>query len=254
LSCDEVRDVDEFLNAIFESLANPVRRKILEVLDSEGPLPYTELMRRCGIRDSRTLKHHLEKLGSLVAKDRGGTYMITRLGCKVLRLAESLREELVDVVAFARTPKPLITFRQSIRHYVACALLLLTFGLASGILGLYYLTMASVLLMLAILLAASIKRSKVIVVGTNSVIEVVTTPISNYRKVIRCSLLGAEVSTNVLLKLFGLAKVSLITNADGSLRTYTLGLTTLRDARKYTEAISKLLESSEVRLATLLER
>ncbi len=245
-----VLDIDEILSIIFESLANPVRRKILEVLDNEGPLPYTELMRRCGIRDSRTLKHHLEKLGPLVAKSRGGTYVVTRLGSRVLRFVELLKDELVDVMTFVRTPKPLITFKSSIRHYLVLASILVIASAASGILNLPYLVITFVLLTLITLLIAGIRRSKVVIVGTNSVIEVVTTPISNSKRVVKCALLGAEVSTNALLKLLKLAKVSLITDVGGSLRTYTLGITTLDDARRYTEAISKLLEGSEIKSIT----
>ncbi len=245
-----VLDIDEILSIIFESLANPVRRKILEVLDNEGPLPYTELMRRCGIRDSRTLKHHLEKLGPLVAKSRGGTYVVTRLGSRVLRFVELLKDELADVMTFVRTPKPLITLKSSIRHYLVLASILVIASAASGILDLPYLVITFVSLTLITLLIAGIRRSKVVIVGTNSVIEVVTTPISNSKRVVKCTLLGAEVSTNALLKLLKLAKVSLITNAGGSLRTYTLGITTLDDARRYTEAISKLLEGSEIKSIT----
>ncbi len=250
MSNEKALNIDEVLNMIFESLANPVRRKILEILNNEGPLPYTELMRRCGIRDSRTLKHHLEKLGPLVAKNRGGTYVVTKLGSRVLRFVELLKDDLIDVITFVRTPKPLITFKPSIRHYLILTSILVIVCVVSGILDLPYLVFVFALSTLITLLIASIRRSKIIIVGINSVIEVVTTPISNSKRVIKCTLLGAEVSTNSVLRLLGLAKVSVITNAGGSLRTYTLGITTLDDARRYAEAVSKLLEGSEIKSIT----
>ncbi len=248
MSNEKVLNIDEVLNIIFESLANPVRRKILEVLDNEGPLPYTELMRRCGIRDSRTLKHHLEKLGPLVAKNRGGTYVVTKLGSRVLRFVELLKDELIDVIIFTRMPKPLIIFKPSVRHYlVLTATSLIALGLMISLLGPTYLAIIPVALVLSSLIAAGIRKSKVVIVGSNLIIESHTTPISTSKKVIRCTVLGAEVVTNALLKVFGLVRVSLITDTGTSLRTYTLGVTTASKALSYVKLINELLESSEIR-------
>ncbi len=243
----DVGDVEELMSRIFESLANPVRRRVLEVLSSEGPLPFTELMRRCGIRDSRTLKHHLEKLESLVVKGRGGSYVVTRLGREVLKFVELLREELIDVLTFIKSRRPLITYRSSIRHYVVAVATLLVIAFIGGIVEATYVSLTSLITSLALTVLAGIRRSRLVIIGVNSITEVVRTPLSNSRRVVRCALIGAEIHTNPLLKLIGLAKVSLIIDTGGSVRTYGLGLSTIDDASKYVEMINKMLEGVEVK-------
>ncbi len=246
---DELPDLEETLNSIFESLANPLRRRILEVLKNEGPLPYTELMRRCGIKDSRTLKHHLERLGPLITKGRGGTYVVTKLGSRVLRYLEVLRDELIDIIAFTRAPKPLIVFRSSVRHYLilAATLSAVTLSVLAAS-GPAYLVIALAIASLTSLVIAGIRRSRIVVIRSNSIVEYVTTPMNTSKRMIKCVILGAEVTTNALLKMFGLVKVSLITDTGTSLRTYVLGVTTDSGARRYVDSINRLLESSEIKL------
>jgi len=141
---DPARSVDELMDIVFESLSSPTRRKILEVLINEGPLPYSEIMRRCEIKDSRTLKHHLDKLGPLIAEGRGGAYVATKVGREAFRVIETFREALADVVMLSRSTSPPITFRCSIRHYLVATLLLLMISIGLGIVGLSYLAAAAV--------------------------------------------------------------------------------------------------------------
>lgn len=244
---DPARSVDELMDIIFESLSSPTRRKILEVLINEGPLPYSEIMRRCEIKDSRTLKHHLDKLGPLIAKGRGGAYVATKVGREAFRVIETFREALTDVVMLSRSTSPLITFRCSIRHYLVATLLLLAISVGLGTVGLSYLAAATVAASAILALLAGIRRSKITVVGRNVIIEIVNTPFSKSKKTLRCKVLGVESLTNFLLRTLGLSRVSLITDLGDRLRTYSLGVTTSENARMYADMINKLLESCDMR-------
>ena len=81
----------ESLASLAEPLAHPARVRLLQVL-KEGPLPFSELAARTGLRSGH-LKFHLAKLvrAGYVAKLGGRAgYTITRLGADALRALELL--------------------------------------------------------------------------------------------------------------------------------------------------------------------
>ncbi|MGC8583968.1 MAG: ArsR/SmtB family transcription factor, partial [Thermoproteus sp.] len=76
---------------IFEALANPLRRRILELL-ADRPRLYSELMDALSV-DSPTLAFHLKRLDGLVEKDEKGFYRLTQMGARALEVVRSLQAE-----------------------------------------------------------------------------------------------------------------------------------------------------------------
>ncbi|WP_395448175.1 autorepressor SdpR family transcription factor [Aminobacter sp. UC22_36] len=77
------------INAVFEALSHPVRRKILALLKS-GPLSAGELARHFDLTKP-TLSVHFNKLkeAALVAVERRGTSLIYHLNTSILEEALS---------------------------------------------------------------------------------------------------------------------------------------------------------------------
>ncbi|TFG00854.1 MAG: hydrogenase iron-sulfur subunit [Promethearchaeota archaeon] len=70
---------------IYSILSHEIRRKILNVLDREGFLSYTDLMDETGIDSTGQLNFHIKKLGSLIDKDNK-SYFLTEDGKRVLKI------------------------------------------------------------------------------------------------------------------------------------------------------------------------
>ena len=241
-----LEDIEDLLNTVFESLANPVRRKILEVLVNGGPLPYTEIMRRCGIKDSKTLKHHLDKLGPLVAKDRSGAYVVTKIGREAIKIAETFRETLLSILTLYRSSTPLISFRSSVRHYTFLAIALLSLSIAIAVAGFVHAAIVAVVASLALLILACLERARIVIVGRSSVIELIESPVKSSRKIVRGKIIGVEISTNALLRVLGLARVSVIIDSESSLRIYSLGIATIDSAKRFADAVNSLVSGANL--------
>ena len=86
---------------IFSVMASPNRIDILRILNSKGPLTYSELKSLAGFKskkESGKFAYHLRKLlrQSLVALNKGERrYTITNLGKLVLSLARQIEEESI---------------------------------------------------------------------------------------------------------------------------------------------------------------
>ncbi len=61
-------------------LKDPLRRRIIKLLAEEGPLEYTELLRRLGIKSTGHLNYHLKILREFLVKDELGRYMLNSDG------------------------------------------------------------------------------------------------------------------------------------------------------------------------------
>ena len=70
---------------IYSILSHPFRRRILNVLENEGYIPYTDLMERLGLETTGQLNFHLKKIGSLIDKDKK-SYFLTEEGKRVLKI------------------------------------------------------------------------------------------------------------------------------------------------------------------------
>ncbi len=70
---------------IYSILSHPFRRKILLLLESEGYIPYTELMEKLSLETTGQLNFHLKKIGSLINKDKK-SYFLTEDGKRILKI------------------------------------------------------------------------------------------------------------------------------------------------------------------------
>lgn len=91
----EAGSIDERLQGLLESLANPVRRAIVGYVFSAGPVAYSAILRRNFVDSSSKLSFHLGKLQSdgLLAKVAGGAYALTEDGRRAWRVLKALAEE-----------------------------------------------------------------------------------------------------------------------------------------------------------------
>ncbi|AWS00395.1 ArsR/SmtB family transcription factor [Metallosphaera hakonensis] len=72
---------------IYEAISNPVRRRILELL--EVPMTFSELSNELAL-DSPSLSFHLRKLNGLVVKDQEGKYHLTDEGRRALGIIRGI--------------------------------------------------------------------------------------------------------------------------------------------------------------------
>ncbi len=70
---------------IYSILSHPFRRKILNLLEKEGFIPYTVLMDKLGLDQTGQLNFHLKKLGNLIDKDKK-SYFLTEDGKRIIRI------------------------------------------------------------------------------------------------------------------------------------------------------------------------
>ncbi len=86
---------------IYSVLAHPLRQKLLEILDNDGYVSYTELMEKLGLETTGQLNFHLKKLSTLIGKDKK-SYYLTEDGKRVIKLLEINRRVLAgdDIETF----------------------------------------------------------------------------------------------------------------------------------------------------------
>jgi predicted transcriptional regulator len=82
----------EVENAIFQALAHPMRRAILEIISSNPKISYTELITELQLSTGK-LNYHLERLEGLIEKNAERHYVLTPLGKKALDQMNYLKEE-----------------------------------------------------------------------------------------------------------------------------------------------------------------
>lgn len=99
--------MDEDLDYILSVISNKIRRDIIKIVAEEGPISYTKLMKRLGIKDSGTLGFHIKKMNKLFKKDDLGEYVLNELGFRAYRLinelegresSEEKEEEYEDII------------------------------------------------------------------------------------------------------------------------------------------------------------
>jgi len=70
---------------VYAILSHPFRRKILQFLQNEGHISYTDLMEKLNLDTTGQLNFHLKKIGSLIDKDKK-SYFLTEDGKRVLKI------------------------------------------------------------------------------------------------------------------------------------------------------------------------
>lgn len=70
-------------------LADETRRDILRALaEADGPLSFTELRERAGVRDSGRFSYHLRKLAKYFVRDTASGYELGHAGKRILAAGE----------------------------------------------------------------------------------------------------------------------------------------------------------------------
>ena len=68
------------VNKVLKILKDPLRRRIIRLLAEEGPLEYTELLKRLGLKSTGHLNYHLKILRDFIEKDELGRYTLNSDG------------------------------------------------------------------------------------------------------------------------------------------------------------------------------
>lgn len=82
-------DSEDVTDAL-DVLANEIRVSILrELADADGPLTFTQLRERTGVRDTGKFNYHLTKLRSYFVRETEGGYELGHAGSRVVAAADS---------------------------------------------------------------------------------------------------------------------------------------------------------------------
>ncbi|MHA1123198.1 MAG: winged helix-turn-helix domain-containing protein [Candidatus Heimdallarchaeota archaeon] len=80
---------------LFDVLANPIRRKIIEEIALNEKLSYKQLVRLTQLK-SGPLYHHLHKLEELLEQDEEKHYLLSEEGIRAIKLIEISKTEDID--------------------------------------------------------------------------------------------------------------------------------------------------------------
>lgn len=91
----EMENSDESMNRaeLFDSIAHPIRIKILKMLQRKS-MSFSELKEALGIESSGHLQHHMRRLGDVIKQDAYGKYTISDDGKEIVRFLE-IAEQMV---------------------------------------------------------------------------------------------------------------------------------------------------------------
>ncbi|NVM52895.1 MAG: hydrogenase iron-sulfur subunit [Candidatus Helarchaeota archaeon] len=70
---------------IYTILAHPLRQKLLQIVEKEGYISYSDLMEKLGLETTGQLNFHLKKLGNLLGKEKKA-YYLTEEGKKIMQI------------------------------------------------------------------------------------------------------------------------------------------------------------------------
>ncbi len=239
-----IDDTEKVLSEIIEALANNTRRKILEVLVLEGPLSFSEVLKRIGIRDTSTLKHHLEKMKILIAKENG-LYRANSIGVKAYVFLKNLLEEINSIIDYRRNPTPLIVLKPSMRPYIILSVLLFllsiyTYNFLNSVIG-YIIALTALL----VLLYTTTKYPKRIVIGKTMIIEVIDNICYRKERRITGKIVGVDVEENLLYKVLGVSKIRVMIQLITGIRSYNLGYISRKQVDNYVREIEYLISSQQ---------
>jgi len=84
----------EGLQAMLESLANPIRRAVVAYVVASGPVAYSGILKKNFVDSSSKLSFHLQKLQSdgLLAKGDAGRYVVTEAGQRAWQVVRALSD------------------------------------------------------------------------------------------------------------------------------------------------------------------
>ncbi len=238
----------DLLDKVLEAISNNTRRKILKVLISEGALSFSDIMRRCGIKDASTLKHHLDKLKPLVIKSKNGSYRATKLGVIVNEFIENLNEYLSTIQVLTKSERPLIIIKLSSKPYLVLSLIAMALSLTTYVVFTYVLLTYVLLgLTLILLLLAVYTKFKKIIIGSHLVFIESNLLMSNSKTVIRGELIGVGEYSNFFLRLFNHKDLVLVIRSKSRINLIKIGPIEDSMLSMYSDELEKLIVSSELK-------
>ena len=215
--------IDEVTNAIYESLSNNIRRKIIILLANEGPLAFRDLMRKCNIRDSGTLNYHLERMKLLVVKDEQGLYRLSKIGRIAYENIVELKSRIELILPHIKGSTPIILLKPSRRPLIvysaiACSIIAIILQLLSS----YTQTpiaIGIIIIVLAILMygLTNIMKQRLssYIIKHNTIIEKSNLIIANRERIINGRIIDVSISKNILTNLFNCVNITLTLKNNG---------------------------------------
>jgi hypothetical protein len=90
----DAADASPGLQAMLESLANPIRRAVVGYVFSSGPVAYSAILKQNYVDSSSKLSFHLQKLQTdgLLSKVESGRYSVTDAGTQAWRVVRAISE------------------------------------------------------------------------------------------------------------------------------------------------------------------
>ena len=95
----------EGLQAMLESLANPIRRAVVAYVVASGPVAYSGILKKNFVDSSSKLSFHLQKLQSdgLLAKGDAGRYVVTEAGQRAWQVVRALSDRKPPSLLISRS-------------------------------------------------------------------------------------------------------------------------------------------------------
>jgi CheY-like chemotaxis protein len=95
----------EGLQAMLESLANPIRRAVVDFVFASGPVAYSGILKKNFVDSSSKLSFHLQKLQSdgLLGKVDAGRYAVTESGQRAWQILRALSERKRPSLLISKT-------------------------------------------------------------------------------------------------------------------------------------------------------
>lgn len=132
---------EELFDSLFESLSHGIRRRILELIVEEGPLPYTAILNKTDLKPG-TLNYHLEKM-RLLFEVEDGLYRASEQGLKAYNVLKSFHSLKPTGIRFNLSSfldifiKPSLAFKSVGKGSVIHILSSIMVGVLSVLLSLY---------------------------------------------------------------------------------------------------------------------
>jgi len=219
--------IDDVINAIYESLNNAARRKIIVALANEGPLAFKDLMRKCNIKDSGTLNYHLERMKPLVTKDDQGLYKLTRIGRLAYESMSELKSKVELILPYIRGVAPILMVKPSIIPLIThlIVMIIVVFAILR-FLSEHPLNLINIIIITALIIPLTagllvlLKRClSTYIIKHDTIVERTNLLLAHKEKFIQGKIIGVSVSRNIFTNIFNYVNITLTLKSNGEIVT-----------------------------------